>query len=308
MPDWTYQTLFRPALMSLGVERGCAIALNAIGALARAPSGRRVIQLMGHMAPDPRLRVERKGLTFASRVGLGHRLDPGCIATAAFAEFGFGFLEVGPATESTASTLVRALRPADDRFPPILVRVAPNSAEEMHELAIRLADRVAGFVVPTEHLETARRTLQASASADRIFAALPANYSNDRRQQACCEAALREGWLAGVVVDEAEVVAVRQLRQSHGPALTIIAATTAESPAEALDLLEAGADFVAIDRAMINAGPGLPKRINEALLYAELASEQGVAERTSDSANAGSAERARTTTESWFWASAPSSR
>ena len=95
MPDWTYQTIFRPALMRLGVQRGLRLALGAIGTLARTPGRRRIIQLMGHMEADPRLRVKAGGLSFPTRVGLGCQLDPAGVATEAFAEFGFGFLEVG---------------------------------------------------------------------------------------------------------------------------------------------------------------------------------------------------------------------
>src|SRR5688572_13401237 len=92
MPDWTYHTVFRPLLFRFGAERGRALALGAMGRLARAPLGRRVIRLMGHMAPDRRLAIERDGLQLASRVGLGCRLDPGLAATGAFAEFGLGFI------------------------------------------------------------------------------------------------------------------------------------------------------------------------------------------------------------------------
>ena len=61
MPDWTYHTVFRPLLFRLGPDTGRALALGAMGRLARLPLGRRVIQLMGHMAPDGRLAVERDG-------------------------------------------------------------------------------------------------------------------------------------------------------------------------------------------------------------------------------------------------------
>ena len=40
MPDWTYQTIFRPALMRLGVDRDRRLALGAIRRLAQTPGGR----------------------------------------------------------------------------------------------------------------------------------------------------------------------------------------------------------------------------------------------------------------------------
>ena len=36
----------------------------------------------------------------------------------------------------------------------------------------------------------------------------------------------------------------------------------------ALDLLGAGADLVQVDSGLVFGGPGLPKRINEAVLFA----------------------------------------
>lgn len=59
MPDWTYQTIFRPVLMRLVSESRRRLALSAMGRLARIPGGRRVIQLMGHMSAD--LRLRRRG-------------------------------------------------------------------------------------------------------------------------------------------------------------------------------------------------------------------------------------------------------
>ena len=96
MPDWTYQTVFRPTLMGLGPEIGRRFAFGFMGTLARLPWGKKIIQFMGHMQPDSRLKIEHSGLTFPTRVGLGCALDPHLLATPAFGEFGLGFLEIGP--------------------------------------------------------------------------------------------------------------------------------------------------------------------------------------------------------------------
>src|SRR5690606_28006173 len=92
----------RPAILALGPHRGVGGALRAIGLLGRLPLGPTVIQLMGHMKTDPRLAVELGGIRFPTRVGLGALLDPHLSATPAFAEFGFGFLEIGPIVANPA--------------------------------------------------------------------------------------------------------------------------------------------------------------------------------------------------------------
>lgn len=62
--------------------------------------------------------------------------------------------------------------------------------------------------------------------------------------------------------------AVRRLRERWGPDPTVVAADGVIEPADALALLAAGADLVGLHAGLVFSGPGLPKRINEALLAA----------------------------------------
>ena len=96
MPDWSYRTLFQPLLLRLPVSVARAVALGGIGTLAKLPGGKYVIDFMGHMQPDAALSLEKGGLKFPSRVGLGHLVDPAGNALAAMSRFGFACLEVGP--------------------------------------------------------------------------------------------------------------------------------------------------------------------------------------------------------------------
>lgn len=96
MPDWTYRTVCRPLLFRLPPRLARGLCLGAIGTLARLPLGDKVIDLLGHMHPDSRLRRNVLGIDFPSPIGLGAGLDVSAIALRAFARFGFGFLEVGP--------------------------------------------------------------------------------------------------------------------------------------------------------------------------------------------------------------------
>lgn len=70
------------------------------------------------------------------------------------------------------------------------------------------------------------------------------------------------------------VDAVKQARRVAGDALPIIASGGIHQPIDAKEVLEAGATLVQIDTGLIYSGPGLPKRINEAVLSTLPASEE----------------------------------
>lgn len=228
MPDWTYQTVFRPLLFRFRPQTARRLALGGMGALARLPLGRRVIQLMGHMQPDARLAIERNGMRFPSNVGLGCRLDPQLLGSPALAEF--GFLEIGPivaepATEpgemrldaadesirfeapqaaiSLASARQRLERDGPFRQP-ILARVEPASAEAAEQMVELLGVCVNGFVAPVDCFEHVRGALRgrgdASEDSPALFAAVDARAWQDASQRDRCASAVRTGEVAGIVV------------------------------------------------------------------------------------------------------------
>ena len=75
MPDWFYRTISQPVLFKLPAVRARDLALGLMGRLARLPLGSAVINLMGHMRPDDRLRHTYCGIDFPTAVGLGPGLD-----------------------------------------------------------------------------------------------------------------------------------------------------------------------------------------------------------------------------------------
>ena len=74
--------------------------------------------------------------------------------------------------------------------------------------------------------------------------------------------------IIGLPAREASRRAVLALRERWGEAITIVAGDSALDPGDGLALLAAGADLVGLHSGLIYAGPGLPKRTNEALLRA----------------------------------------
>src|SRR5262249_38267474 len=85
---------------------------------------------------------------------------------------------------------------------------------------------------------------------------------------------------------------VRHLRNRWGTDLALISSGGVHDPQDALQLFAAGADLVQIDSGLVYSGPGLPKRINDALLYATAA----------DDGPSADSEKPAATTYKWFWA------
>lgn len=111
MPDWFYRTISQPLLFRLPAPRARALALGFMGRLARLPGGPALIDFLGHMRPDARLRQHFLDLEFPVPLGLGPWLDAEARALPALARFGIGFLEIGPVTlagQRAATPLARA--------------------------------------------------------------------------------------------------------------------------------------------------------------------------------------------------------
>ncbi|HWT00799.1 MAG TPA: hypothetical protein VN256_11175 [Pyrinomonadaceae bacterium] len=127
----------RPALFRVPARRARNLALGFIGGLARLPFGPAVIDLLGHMRADARLRQSLLGIDFPTAVGLGPWLDTRAAALPALARFGFGFLEVGPVSVEGDG----AERPVERLKESQALRFAPSpGALSLAEVAPRLAE------------------------------------------------------------------------------------------------------------------------------------------------------------------------
>ncbi len=338
MPDWFYRTVSQPALFRLPAVRARDLAMGFMGRLARLPLGSALIDFLGHMGADTRLRCTHRGIEFPTALGLGPNLDGAAVALPALARFGFGFIEVGPVTIAGHVAEKPLERSADqaaiwlpdppsslslaDAVPrlaeafrlglPLMVRIG-GSAEECGRLVSELAPQVHLFSLDTlvraladgwsaeqwtEHVRTVLTTERP------VLLCVPCDLDAERADP-LIDAALNAG-AAGLLIDgsvRAEaggrligaparapaLAQVRRLRERRGPDLFLIAGGGVHEPGDALALRHAGADLVQVDSGLIYAGPGLPKRINDALLF----------EATRSDAVPASAERPAEM--SWFW-------
>ncbi|MGF9913569.1 hypothetical protein ABEX47_02070 [Paenibacillus ehimensis] len=326
MPDWSYQTLFRPLLFGLPAETARDFTLGAMGLLSRLPGGTLVIKTLGHMESHPILESEAcGGLRLKYPVGLSGGLDVHGTAHRALAQFGFGFIEIGPVTvrevtddrpirrEVSGEALLypnvganegleklagRMQRKQGHRLP-LMFRLRPmpgaspeQAQAELRQMMERLAPWAAAFYIdsidtgwPPEataaYLHAVRQASREAAPGKPLLLYVAPDDPAERLQALLSriDAAAWEGIVVGDAVRTPEafvigrealapgVERVKQLRQLAGPELTIVLAGGIHEPRDALLAVEAGADCVQLHSGLVYSGPGLPKRINEALIY-----------------------------------------
>lgn len=339
MPDWSYQSLFRPLLFRLPSLAARDLTLGAMGLLSRIPGGTFVIKTLGHMESHPILEGELCGVPVNYPVGLSGSLDVHGGAQKALAQFGFGFMEVGPVTvrEIRASRpvgrdaggetllypepavnvglerLLHRLARGEGHSLPRFFRLRPlpgaspaEAAAQLKEMAAKLAPYAAGFhidvltpeVRDSWTLEEAAGVLQAvreagTASPEQggrpMLFYLPLDFTASGfaallpflRQQAW------DGLVVGEAIHTAEgearigrgglgpaLVQLKRVRSALGPGMPLVAAAGIHQPQDALDAVEAGADAVLLHSGLVFSGPGLPKRINEALIFEKVRGTQ----------------------------------
>ena len=304
MPDWFYRTVSQPILFRLPAPRARDFALGFIGRLARLPFGPLLIDFLGHMRADPRLRQSILDTNFPTSVGLGPWLDTNLVAIEALSRFGVGFIEIGPVSlrSSAADAPVkrlpdqqalwfaqepgsisladcnRRLRNVSRLKVPVIVRLGSASVEETEHLLRELNPDVHLVALASEHLDA----LPNASPSRKFLLGIRADHDPDELGPLVQTALEREcagllidgsiqaeadGRMVGLPVREVALQQVSNLRELCGAEVPIIASGGIHEPAHALDLLAAGANLVQVDTGLIYTGPGLPKRINDCLLF-----------------------------------------
>ena len=305
MPDWFYRTVSQPILFRFSAPRSRDFALGFMGGLGRLPFGPFLIDFLGHMRADPRLRRTLLDTTFPTAVGLGPWLDPQATALEALSRFGIGFIEIGPVTYegTTAARPVRRVENEEalwfDDEPgsisvaecnrrlsnaalniPVLVRVRHSS--ETVRTILELNSSGVMIVLSTDYDLSVDDIDEILTAADsrKVLLSITADQDLNTCRPMIDVAIGRgvagfvvdgsvkadpDGRLTGLPVREQALRQVRELRQRWN--VPIIASGGIHEPEHALELLLAGADLVQVDTGLIYTGPGLPKRINDCLLY-----------------------------------------
>ncbi|MEO8083073.1 MAG: hypothetical protein ABI780_04570 [Ardenticatenales bacterium] len=174
---------------------------------------------------------------------------------------------------------------------------------EGHGLMGSVVDRVSAEVKAAVAGVVAAAVAARRAARDRapsVLIALPPDV-DERRAERWATAALAAG-AEGVVVGggvgdghggrvvggparAGTIAMIGRLRAAMGPGVTLVAGDGVIEPGDALAMLAAGADLVGLHAGLVYSGPGLPKRINEALLLRgrrDKSAERSTSEATRD--------------------------
>ncbi|GGA72357.1 dihydroorotate dehydrogenase [Ornithinibacillus halotolerans] len=276
MPDWSYHGIFRPLLTKLSPMISREFIHRGMNTIASLPFGfgAHIINFLGREESSHFLKLEKHGLEFKNRVGLSGKIDPLQTGTRAFTNLGFGFLEIGPITLNPTEQFTKPIVNDESQvihFPknaesiglektfkklhklkkkqPIFARLV-GTENELLKMIQQLDNFVDGYIIETNRTEILHNTQKPVFYAGEVI-----NFP----KQAC----------SGIVLEKKQdsslVEEIINLRKTgfHG---TIITSGGVSEPEHALKLLDAGADFIMVSDGYVFSGPGLTKRINEALV------------------------------------------
>ncbi|GIO25439.1 dihydroorotate dehydrogenase [Ornithinibacillus bavariensis] len=279
MPDWSYHGIFKPLLFKLPPTISREFIHKGMNSIASLPFGigPRIINFLGREESSILIRQEIHGIDFPNPVGLSGKIDPLLSGTRAFTNLGFGFIEIGPIsmemTEKFTSPIVdqanqkisfppkiesigieetvKKIRKLKKKQP-IFFRLSGNYHEVVYMLK-KLDSYADGFILEANFKETIKQTNKP------LF--LVTSLVNEEIIDSPFSGLLLEhSFEEGSLVEK-----IKSLRKMgyHG---TIIASGGIYEPEQALQALDSGANLIMLTDGYIFAGPGLPKRINEALV------------------------------------------
>lgn len=338
MPDWTYQTVFRPVLRCVPYSAAQSVAFGVMGLLGSWWSGRAVIRLMGHAKPVPDVAVRRAGFELPAPVGLGCGVDIQSRAVAACSLFGFGLIEIGPVYSDDCAAVgspptwtsigIRipqnspgiSIPQLENRLSQyvaddvqLLIRTNETEVDSLRQIieVTSAVSNVAGISLPvpsTPDGEPDFERLQILSdvvrdAGRRVFAVVPVRDLDSLVEFIAASATpppdalivqigvsdSGEKVLPPVSSPDLVVSRLKAVRRRL-PDVLLFAGGGVEHPGDALVFLNAGADAVLVDSGFTEAGPGLPKRINEAVVTQQRAARCILAPETVPIPH-----------RSWFW-------
>ncbi|MGR9050409.1 dihydroorotate dehydrogenase [Halobacillus faecis] len=279
MPDWSYHVLFKPWLSKISPVTSREFIHKNMNRIASLPGGSNIIQFLGREEIAERLATSVGGEPIRGPVGLSGKIDPRLTGTKAFSNLGVSMIEVGPVTREPErggfperkegrirlpdqgesiglEETVRRLEKADADVP-FLFHLQGSQGEIM-EMAEALKPFRGVFSITYKEWES--KLVEELSEWKPVFLRMPVKSVSDMdRFEGAAGIILEESGSGGGVEDYQEA-----LEKLHG--YEVITVGGVEDPEDALVLLSAGASMVFLSAEYVDAGPGLPKRIHEALL------------------------------------------
>ncbi|MGM7680680.1 dihydroorotate dehydrogenase [Cytobacillus sp. Hm23] len=286
MPDWSYHQIFKPVIKHLSPTTSREFIHRSMNMVASLPGGHHIINFLGREESSPLLTIEVNNIHFKHTVGLSGKIDPLLSGTKAFSNLGFSFIEIGPITiDSKKGTTpevnfqeeyikfsndfqsigldetkrkLHKLKPQQK----LLMRLVGNE-QELNTLMSELDELADVFIIQSDMAINGN----IFSTTKPIYVATPIQSLNDHTLDffdTFDGIVLDEDWLTTNITDDL-IKKIGYLKKSEftKPIITVGAV---KEPNDALLLLEAGADLILLSSGYVFAGPGLTKRINEAVL------------------------------------------
>ncbi len=296
--------MFKPALSKLPAATGRNLIHRGMNTVSSLPGGGAFIEILGHTAPSPKLKTMLAGISVSNPVGLSGRIDPLLAGTAAFGNLGFGFIEVGPVSldpqngdpvyfnktsdsiafssigESPGVDATRGKLSKLKRIDkPIFIRIDPFApVQDAIEIILKLRDSGDAFIAANQFTNEDIRDLKQAAGNKPLFYACTHEELDVQRIENLKQAT----FIDGVFIEESGTetpegiefaaeqastldAAVRKLKKTCDLPFVTVGGIT--EPQDAVALFRSGADAVMLTSGYVATGPGLPKRINEAVLH-----------------------------------------
>ncbi|WP_339215651.1 dihydroorotate dehydrogenase [Solibacillus sp. FSL W8-0372] len=294
MPDWSYHPLKKIALSKMEAKNSRQFIHHSMRTIASIPGGKRLIEFLGHNRTSPLLQQQVNGIHFNSPIGLSSKLDPQLTGVTAFQELGLSFIEIGPIlVKKPARQLPPKWQEQQISFShteekvllknalklvitknihfPLFARLDESlNRQDLYTCITQLSPYVDGFFLYASQIEqldsdigatlyqiisadSAKTIEQVPRAVSGFIIDAPITASEDRYSEHSNAFSLMHQ-------------AVKDLKSSF-PDSPIITSGAVESPSQALSIKESGADLIMLSEGYIKAGPSLPKRIHERLLY-----------------------------------------
>ena len=306
MPDWSYHPLKKLLLDKIETKTSREFIHKAMSTIASFPGGRNLIGFLGHMSPPRELQKEVNHTEFPSPIGLSGTIDPNLSGMNAFQELGFGFAEIGPIVldkpkeqkepkrkngyilfsnhqeKIPLKLAIKKLTSLNIRIP-VFARIDAQVNRTEWDLIVQyLTPYVDAFIGTSEQINSFEVTRVIGVERS-FYVSLAADGINKNElelekiiQHPCVNGTVINAprqsvdsyWHEAAHANECLAKAVEQVKDLH-PELPIITSGGVEKPEEACALVDAGADLLMLTDGYVKAGPGLPKRIHERLLYEE---------------------------------------
>ncbi len=263
-------------------ETGRNFIHKGMSTIAAMPGGAKLIEFLGHMAPSPTLTKEKWNTVYTSSVGLSGRIDPELTGTKAFCHLGFGVLEIGPVSDRDYNppiemdwiveemkglkghtvSIDRALQVIKDLpedHPPLWVYIKKDILK--HARLKELLEMAQAIIVNIDQISI----LEGLNVQSPVLVDLPASCISVSAE------VINQYWekqmLSGLLVDadETDVDIICSLHLIKAIPFSIRGGVS--EPEDGVNWLNLGADFILIESGYVFTGPGLPKRINERILY-----------------------------------------